>query len=709
MGMGTNKKTLVSVIVPVYNGDRYIAQAIESILDQTYTNCEIIVVDDGSTDRTYSVLQPYLDNICYIYQGNQGVSAARNYGIQIAQGEFIAFLDQDDFFLPTKIADQIACFEAQPSLGIIHAGWRMVNECREAICDSTPWHYAPDLNLETWLLHNPTLPSAMMFRRSWLIKANGFDLRFPPSADTHLVLRLLLMGCSVAWLKQVVVCYRTHANNTSKDFINHAKASCAVRDDFFARADLPDNIRQIEKPVRYKHFVHHAWRLYNAGYFEEMSQYLQKSLRFAPCSPVDTIRNWIETFVNRSPTKDFQGTQSSLESIKAWQELVDYVRSLDRQLSLTNTYSTEQSPQTEVVPNLAFITCIEAGVLEAQSLLLYESIRQFTGVFSQCPIYAISPRTGYTVSPETKRCLERLSVEYIDIALTSGYDFYPQSNKAFAAGYIEEKAQHEILVHLDSDTLFLSEPKQFWLPKHIDVGVRPVDVKGICTSGTMDEFDRYWHLLCQTCNVNYDCLPWLETVVDRINVKACYNGGLSVVRANKGIFRQWQENFVISMRQGLEPRTEEISITTATGTLQSKGSRVFNSIQSTLSLAIWGLTEKVQIFAPSYNYPLHLHDQIPPGIKANNAQDLIHVHYHWMFNSGHLEVNPLLQSEFHLDDRIHAWLIERIPLDRKDTSQNRNLSGKPVNRLKQVLLDLERSHSRLEQIKLDIERSKNTY
>jgi glycosyltransferase involved in cell wall biosynthesis len=106
----------VSVIIPAYNGDRYIVQAVESVLGQTFTDLEIIVVDDGSSDRTYQVLQPYLDRISYIYQENQGVAAARNRGIKEAKGDLIAFLDQDDFFLSDKLASQVALFRSSPSL-----------------------------------------------------------------------------------------------------------------------------------------------------------------------------------------------------------------------------------------------------------------------------------------------------------------------------------------------------------------------------------------------------------------------------------------------------------------------------------------------------------------------------------------------------------------------------------------------------------------
>ncbi|NJO53255.1 MAG: glycosyltransferase family 2 protein [Leptolyngbyaceae cyanobacterium RM2_2_4] len=93
---------LVSVVIPTYNCDRYIVQAIESVLSQTYSNSETIVVDDGSIDQTQRVLEPYFDRIRYVYQQNQGVSGARNRGIQEASGELVAFLDADDFFRRTN-------------------------------------------------------------------------------------------------------------------------------------------------------------------------------------------------------------------------------------------------------------------------------------------------------------------------------------------------------------------------------------------------------------------------------------------------------------------------------------------------------------------------------------------------------------------------------------------------------------------------------
>jgi len=97
----------VSIIIPTYNRAEYIGKAIESVLAQTYKDYEIIIVDDGSIDNTKQVLEPYMNRIRYICQGNGGVSAARNTGIKAAKGKWIAFLDSDDRWLPHKLACQM--------------------------------------------------------------------------------------------------------------------------------------------------------------------------------------------------------------------------------------------------------------------------------------------------------------------------------------------------------------------------------------------------------------------------------------------------------------------------------------------------------------------------------------------------------------------------------------------------------------------------
>ena len=112
---------LVSCVVPVFNGERYLAEALDSIIAQAHQNLEVLVVDDGSTDGTAGVAEAYGDTVTYIRQSNAGPAIARNTGITAAKGDFIAFLDADDTWVADKLERQLARFDARPELGICAA------------------------------------------------------------------------------------------------------------------------------------------------------------------------------------------------------------------------------------------------------------------------------------------------------------------------------------------------------------------------------------------------------------------------------------------------------------------------------------------------------------------------------------------------------------------------------------------------------------
>lgn len=118
--------TKYSVIMPTYNRARFIVRAIESVLSQTCQDFEIIVVDDGSTDDTEAVLRPYVDRIRYVRQSNQGSAAARNRGIRESHGQYIAFLDSDDWWYPDKLARMGDMIAAHAQAGLFYSDFRLV-------------------------------------------------------------------------------------------------------------------------------------------------------------------------------------------------------------------------------------------------------------------------------------------------------------------------------------------------------------------------------------------------------------------------------------------------------------------------------------------------------------------------------------------------------------------------------------------------------
>ncbi len=316
----------VSIVIPTYNCDRYIGQAIESVLRQTYSSYEIIVIDDGSQDKTQEILQPFAQQIQSVYQSNQGVSVARNHGIKLAQGELITFLDADDLFFPDKLAAQVAVFDRQPELGIVHSGWRRVNQQGEALMDVKPWEMVPQLDLESWLRWKPLgTMGTLMFRRDWLQQVGGFEAGLTHAEDVDLVLRLALKGCQAQWLPQPTVCYRQHDQNTMRDGISQAQSINWVLDRFFNLPDIPIEIRLVEKWVRYSTLVWSSWYLYHTNFSQEMVQYLKKSWEYTPFFPIETIINWADSFTQYSAQVGEELDADQLGQLSEWQDLVQWV------------------------------------------------------------------------------------------------------------------------------------------------------------------------------------------------------------------------------------------------------------------------------------------------------------------------------------------------------------------------------------------------
>ena len=306
-------------------------------------------------------------------------------------------------------------------------------------------------------------------------------------------------------------------------------------------------------------------------------------------------------------------------------------------------------------PDACFVACIEGGVLEAQALLLFESIRLHAGRFGGCAAYALSPRRGHPVSAAARGRLDELGVHYLDIVLNTECPEYGSANRVAAAAYVEETFDHEFLVILDSDTLFLREPDEVLLPPGVDAAVRPVDLKGMCTAGPGDPFDAYWRDLCRCCGVDYELVPWGESFVDGLRIKACYNAGLVIARREAGIMRRWADFFFASMRRGLAPHPEGRRFRAGAGWVEPDAGRLWGSNQAALSLAIWGGTRGVRELPPVYNYPLHLHGRIDPAVARATLPHLVHVHYHWLLEEGP-SANPLFQEPGALDPGRRAWL-----------------------------------------------------
>ena len=180
---------LVSIIIPVFNRPAFVKAAVDSVLEQTYGNREIIIVDDGSTDATPAVLAGYGGAINVLHQANLGVSAARNAGIRAACGDLIAFLDSDDYWLPRKLGQQVAFFRDHPEALVCQTEEIWVRNGRRV--NPKKRHQKPSGNIfEPSLALCLLSPSAVMLRKSLLEEVGLFDESMPACEDYDLWLRI---------------------------------------------------------------------------------------------------------------------------------------------------------------------------------------------------------------------------------------------------------------------------------------------------------------------------------------------------------------------------------------------------------------------------------------------------------------------------------------------------------------------------------------
>lgn len=226
---------LVSVIIPTYNRADLVCEAIQSVLDQTYQNFEIIVVDDGSTDNTRKALQPYMDRIQYIYQENSGHGAARNTAIRASRGQWIAFLDSDDVWLPDKLSRQMEILNrSRAKVCFTNIIWNCEEPrrssrdellCKENNSDEQVFDEPFDLLLFTSVHKN--LP-AVVVERALLVRVGCFDERIKRHVDVRLCFRLAFETPFAYVSEPLVVVDRRPglervSTNRSFDFI---KAAC---------------------------------------------------------------------------------------------------------------------------------------------------------------------------------------------------------------------------------------------------------------------------------------------------------------------------------------------------------------------------------------------------------------------------------------------------------------------------------------------------
>jgi glycosyltransferase involved in cell wall biosynthesis len=235
----------VSVIVPAYNAAVYLPHAIDSVLAQTFVDWEIVVVDDGSTDHTQSVVESYRPALAaklqYIHQSNHGLPAARNTGIKAARGEFIALLDADDVWLPQRLERGVQVLDSDPEIGLVHARVARIDTKGMVIgqLKVDPKYMSGRIAHDIYIRRAHIVCPTVMFRRRCLDKGGWFDESMRATEDRDLWFRIAL-HFKIEYIDEILAYYRLSPSSMTSDldrllggqlyFVSkHYRSGCATR------------------------------------------------------------------------------------------------------------------------------------------------------------------------------------------------------------------------------------------------------------------------------------------------------------------------------------------------------------------------------------------------------------------------------------------------------------------------------------------------
>lgn len=208
----------VTVLMPVYNGEKYLREAIDSILNQTFTDFEFLIIDDGSTDSSIKIISSYPDSRIKLIKNdnNQGLVYSLNKGLYLAQGEYIARMDCDDISLPKRLEKQLQFLNTNSNVGTIGTWVQVINAQKEP---QTIWQYPSEDFAIKWSLcfNSPFAHPSVMFKKNLILSINGYDQNMTNAEDYDLWWRLSKIT-SFANLPEILLLYRQHNNSVTANY-----------------------------------------------------------------------------------------------------------------------------------------------------------------------------------------------------------------------------------------------------------------------------------------------------------------------------------------------------------------------------------------------------------------------------------------------------------------------------------------------------------
>jgi glycosyltransferase involved in cell wall biosynthesis len=256
----------VSVVIPTYNRRNYVRESLESVLSQTFPDFEVIVVDDGSTDGTHEVVQPYLSRVRYIRQENRGAAAARNVGIRNARGIYVAFMDSDDLSAPRHLQILHDFLEQRPDCAMVIGNGAYLEgkfHSRHTVISMERAKRLEEMGVTVKELFDGRVArlQGTMTRKSVLEEIGFLDEWFRLSYDLDLSLRLI-KNHRIGFVNEVVYLYRKHGGNISADDELRSRENLRALEKLMS--DYPEALKLIGKRPFFRLYAHRYYRLSKA-------------------------------------------------------------------------------------------------------------------------------------------------------------------------------------------------------------------------------------------------------------------------------------------------------------------------------------------------------------------------------------------------------------------------------------------------------------
>jgi len=271
----------VSVIIPAYNGANYIEDTIQSVLGQTYSNFEIITVDDASTDKTADAVKQFNDpRIKYIvHEKNQGSDVARETGLRASRGEIVAFLDQDDYYHPEKLQAHVAFLEHNPDIGFSYNARFELNYSAKTIRNI--WRPSQNITLADLVLWFPIAPSDWVFRRAWTSRLteliNAYKMIWTGNEIVYLG-KLFMDGCKFGMVNRALNYRRYHSKRIYKDIGCGCQMEVSSQDRIFEDPRCPPNVAALHDFAHANIYMYWAFRAFVQNETPTAQELLRKAI-----------------------------------------------------------------------------------------------------------------------------------------------------------------------------------------------------------------------------------------------------------------------------------------------------------------------------------------------------------------------------------------------------------------------------------------------